>query len=185
MKRKTNLINLIGLAIAFLIAMQTNAAAQLLLSEIEIDPPSPTSDACQYTEVRGFPSSVVQANTYFLSVNSDAGNFGFANQAVNIGGQVVGANGTITLFNSSFGDCPNRVYGTGTTRFNYFNPLRVGTGSETYLIVRSTGTLASGQDLDTNDDGVFEANLGITVLDGFALLVNPQEEYVYLVKLTV
>ena len=59
------------------------------------------------------PGSTVPANTYFLSVNSDAGNFGFANQAVNIGGQVVGANGTITLFNSSFGDCPNRVYGAG------------------------------------------------------------------------
>ncbi|MCY7345204.1 MAG: VCBS repeat-containing protein [Pyrinomonadaceae bacterium] len=179
MNRKTNLINLIGLAFALLIAMQTNAAAQILLNEIEIDPPSPTSDACQYTEVRGTAGSTVAANTYFVSVNSDAGSFGFANQAVNIGGQAVGANGTITLYNTSFGECPNRVYGTGTTRLNYFNPLRVGTGSETYLIVRSTGTLFSGQDLDTNDDGIFDPALGITVLDGFALLVNPEEEYVY------
>ena len=178
MKRKINLINLIGLAFALLIAMQTNAAAQLL-SEIEIDPPSTTSDACQFTEVSGTAGNVVPANTYFLSVNSDAGNFGFANQAVNFGGQTIGGNGTITLFNTSFGECPNRVYGTGTNRINYFNPLRVGTGSETYLIVRSTGTLASGQDLDTNDDGIFDPALGITVLDGFALLVNPQEEFVY------
>ena len=178
MKRKTNLINLIGLAFALLIAMQTGVSAQLI-SEIEIDPPSPSNDACQYTEIRGAAGSVIQANTYFLSVNSDAGNFGFANQAVNFGGQTVGANGTITLFNTSFGECPNRTYGTGTNRINYFNPLRVGTGSETYLIVRATGNLFSGLDLDTNDDGVFDANLGITVLDGFALLVNPEEEYVY------
>lgn len=114
MKRKTNLINIIGLAFAFLIALQTSAAAQQIqLNEVEIDPPSTTSDACQYTEVRGTAGNTVPANTYFLSFNSDAGNFGFANQAVNIGGQVVGANGTITLFNSSFGDCPNRVYGAG------------------------------------------------------------------------
>jgi len=178
MKRKNNLINLIGLAFALLIAMQTSAAGQLI-GEIEIDPPSASNDSCQYTEIRGAAGSTVQANTYFLSVNSDAGNFGFANQAVNFGGRMVGANGTITLFNTSFGECPNRVYGTGTNRINYFNPLRVGTGSETYLIVRATGTLATGQDLDTNDDGVFDANLGITVLDGFALLVNPEEEYVY------
>ena len=178
MKRITNLTNLIGLAFALLIAMQINVAAQLL-NEIEIDPPSSESEACQYTEVRGTAGSTIQANTYFLSVNSDAGNFGFANQAVNFGGQVVGANETITLFNTSFSDCPNRTYGAGTTRLNYSNPLRVGTGSETYLIVRSTGTLFSGQDLDKDDDGIFDTALGITVLDGFALLVNPEEEYVY------
>ena len=166
------------MAVAFLIAANVDLRAQLL-SEIEIDPPSTTSDACQFTEVRGVPGTAVHAGTYFLSVNSDAGNFGFANQAVNIGGLVFGANGTITLFNSSFGECPNRTYGTGTTRFNYFSALRVGGGSETYLIVRSTSPLFPGLDLDSNDDGIFNAALGITVLDGFALLVNPEEEFVY------
>lgn len=178
-KRITNIFSLIGLAIALTLAMQADAAAQILISEIEIDPPSTTSDACQYTEIRGTPNSVVPANTYFLSVNSDNGNFGFANQAVNIGGQTVGANGTITLFNSSFGTCANRVYGSGTNLITYFQPLRVGTGSETYLIVQATGTVANGQDLDSNDDGIFNANLGITFLDGFALIVNPEEEYIY------
>ncbi|MDQ3130203.1 MAG: VCBS repeat-containing protein [Acidobacteriota bacterium] len=179
MKRITNLTTFIGMIIAFMIALQTEAAGQILLSEIEIDPPSTTSEACQYTEIRGTPGSVVPANTYFLSVNSDGGNFGFANQAVNFGGQTFGSNGTITLINTSFGACPNRVYGTGTTVFNYFNPLRVGTGSEAYLIARATGNVFSGLDLDTNDDGIFDAALGITVLDGFALLVNPEEEFVY------
>jgi large repetitive protein len=155
-------------------------AGQLLLNEVEIDPPSAISNACQYAEIKGANAGgTVPANTYFLSVNSDGGNFGFANQAVNFGGQVVGANGTITLFNTGSLACPARTYGAGTTFFSYFSPLAIGVGSETYLVVSSTTNLISGQDLDTDDDGVFDANLGITILDGAALIVNPEEEYVY------
>lgn len=166
------------LVLGFTIIFSAKVSAQLI-NEIEIDPPSVGSDACQYVELLGTAGASVQANTYFLSVNSDAGNFGFANQAVNVGGQNFGANGTLVLFNTSFGECPNRTYGAGTTRLNYFNPLRIGTGSETYLLVRSTANLSSGQDLDVNNDGVFDPALGIIVLDGFALLVNPEEEWVY------
>ncbi len=155
-------------------------AGALLLNEVEIDPPSTISDACQFAEIKGQNAGgVVPANTYFLSVNSDGGNFGFANQAINIGGQVVGANGTITLLNNLSGGCPNRVFPAGTTQVNFTSPLFIGQGSETYLIVTSTTALSSGQDLDTNDDGLFDAGFGITVLDGFALIVNPEEEYVY------
>ncbi|MBK9155355.1 MAG: VCBS repeat-containing protein [Chloracidobacterium sp.] len=163
----------------FLIAADRASGQQLLINEIEIDPPSTTSDACQYAEIRGQAGAAVPANTYFLSVNSDGGNFGFASQAVGIGGQNVGANGTITLINNFSGPCPNRVYPAGTTQVVFASPLFIGQGSETYLLVQSTAALISGQDLDTDDDGAFDANFGITVLDGFALLVNPDEEYVY------
>ncbi len=157
-----------------------NPAGQLLLNELEIDPPSAISNSCQYAEIRGANADgTVPANTYFLSVNSDGANFGFANQAINFGGQVVGANGTITLYNNASSNCPNRVYGPGTTFVSYGSPLTIGTGSETYLVVSSTTTLFNGQDLDLNDDGILDANLGITVLDGTALIVNPEEEYVY------
>jgi hypothetical protein len=173
-------------ASAFLIsfialAFQSNVSAQqYLLNEVEIDPPSTISNSCQYAEIRVVnPSGAVPANTYFLSVNSDGANFGFANQAINFGGQAVGSNGTITLFNNATNACPNRIYGPGTTFFSYSSPLTIGVGSETYLVVRSTATLFSGQDLDTDDDGLFDAALGITVLDGFALIVNPEEEFVY------
>jgi hypothetical protein len=155
-------------------------AQQFLLNEVEIDPPSAISNSCQYAEIKVVnPSGAVPANTYFLSVNSDGGNFGFANQAINFGGQAVGSNGTITLFNTGSLACPNRTYGAGTTFFSYFSPLAIGVGSETYLVVRSTANLFSGQDLDTDDDGLFDPALGITVLDGFGLIVNPKEEYVY------
>lgn len=117
--------------------------------------------------------------TYVLSVNSDAGNFGFANQAIHIGGLTVGANGTITLVNSASGVCGGRVFPPDTTLLTYSSPLNIGQGSETYLLVQSAAVLFSGQDLDSDDDGLFDPGFGIAVLDGFALLVNPEEEYVY------
>ena len=73
----------------------------------------------------------------------------------------------------------NRTFPAGTTLLSYASALPIGQGSETYLVVQSTSVLFSGQDLDTNDDGIFDASLGITVIDGFALLVNPEEEFVY------
>ncbi len=179
MKQKRSLPTLIGLA-AVLLALHINGAAQqLFLNEVEIDPPSTISDSCQYAEVRGTPGAVVPANTYFVSINSDSGNFGFVNHAINFGGQTIGANGTISLVNNAPLLCQNRVFPAGTTYFEYFQALRIGFGSETYLIVQSTTTLFAGQDFDENDDGLFDPLLGITAIDGFALLVNPEEEYVY------
>jgi len=175
---KTLALSILVIGLIF-ISLTDAAAQQLLLNEVEIDPPSTQSNGCQFAEIRGTPGATVAANTYFLSVNNDAGNFGFANQAVNIGGLVVGANGTITLYNSGAGPCPNRVFPASTTLLTYTSPLNIGAGSETYLLVRSTGTLFSGLDLDSDDDGIFNAALGITVLDGFALIVIPEDEYVY------
>lgn len=158
-----------------------DSAGQLLINEVEIDPPSISSDACQYIEIRGQNvGGVVPAGTYFLSVNSDSGNPGFANVAVNIGGAVVGSNGTITILNTAYSGGCSRSFPPGTTVINYANALSVGKGSETYLIAHSSTNLFTGQDLDANNDGEFEAALDIGMIsDGFALLVNPEEEWVY------
>ena len=92
---------------------------------------------------------------------------------------MVGANGTITLVNNFSGQCANRVFPAGTNLVTFVSPNFIGQGSETYLIVQSTANLFSGQDLDTDDDGLFDPGFGITVIDGFAFLVNPEEEFVY------
>jgi hypothetical protein len=84
MKINSKLAAFAGFTLAILMLAQISASAQqFLLNEVEIDPPSAISNACQYAEVRVVnPSGVVPANTYFLSVNSDGANFGFANQAI-------------------------------------------------------------------------------------------------------
>jgi len=176
MKKINNLFALISVAFT-VILISVSAQAQILVNEIEIDPPTDVNDRCQYVELRGTPGAVVPANTYFISINSDQSNFGFLNTAVNVGGQTIGTNGTITLINTLLGTCPNRTYPAATTVLNYSAGLSLGQGSEGFYVVQSTTTLAAGQDLDTNDDGVL--NFSVTFIDGFNLIFNPQEQYVY------
>jgi len=162
-------------------------AGQLLINEIEIDPPSNTSDACQYLEIRGQnPGGVIPAGTYFASINSDLNGFGSANLVLNLSGLTLGPNGTLTLVNTVQGACPGRTYDPGTNLVTYNSNLLLGgggaqtSGSETFLLFQATGTINSAQDLDADDDGLFDAFVGLTtIFDGFALLVNPDEEYVY------
>jgi hypothetical protein len=154
----------------------------LLINEIENDPPNQQSDSCQYVEIRGQNAGgVIPANTYFVSINSDNDNPGFVTQAVNIGGQTIGPNGTITLINTFNVPCPNRSYGA-TTIVNYLSPLPIGganltTGSENFTIVQSATTLFSGQDIDANDDG--EIDFPVTFIDAVSYIINPEENFVY------
>lgn len=182
MKRIKNIFALIGTVFTCLILLNVNinaGGATLFVNEVLIDPPNPTvvSDRCQYVELRGTPGATIAANTYFISINSDSGNFGFLNTAVSVSGQVIGANGTITLINTLGGACPNRTYDAGTTIVNYSSLTTLGKGSEGFYIVTSATTLLSGQDLDTNDDGTTEVS--VTYLDGFNLIFNPEEQFVY------
>ena len=149
--------------------------AQLLLNEVEIDPPSSSDDACQYVELRGTANSVVPSGTFFLSVNGESGNFGSVSNAVDLSGVTVGTNGTITIILDpvNIAACPSRSYGSGTTFIFIDDAFSVvGGGAESYLLVDSPLAIADGDDIDSNNDEVIDPALTITVLDGFALTVN-------------
>lgn len=165
-----------------IILLNANVNAQVLLNEVEIDPPVDVGDRCQYVEIVGSPGGTVPASTFFISINSDQDNFGFLNVAVELSGQTFGANGTITLLNTLQGTCPNRTYDAGTTILNYSSPTSLGKGSEGFYVVNSGGAnLFSGQDLDTDDDGNIDTGLlgGISFIDGFNLIFNPDEHFPY------
>ena len=103
---------LIGEALSrFGAPVQAQGETPLRLNEVEIDPPG--VDACQYVELRGTPSSVVPAGTFFLSVNGDAGGFGAISRAVNLSGVTVGTNGAILIILDpvNIAECAGRIYG--------------------------------------------------------------------------
>ncbi|HXG82630.1 MAG TPA: hypothetical protein VNI84_01260, partial [Pyrinomonadaceae bacterium] len=177
MKKIKNLSALIGMAFCCLIVLSANVNAQLLVNEVLSDPPNQVGDRCQYVELRGTAGAAIPANTYFISINSDTSNPGFLSAAVNVGGQTIGANGTVTLLNTVGGACPNRAYAAGTTIVNYFAGLTLGQGSEGFYLVTSTTALFAGQDLDTNNDGVLD--VAVTFIDGFNYIFNPEEQFVY------
>lgn len=176
MKKLINIFAGLSFSLAIIILLNINADAQLL-NEVEIDPPVDVGDRCQYVEILGTPGGTVPANTYFISVNSDQDNFGFLNVAVNIGGQTYGSNGTLTLLNSLQGTCPNRSYGTATTIVNYSSLTSLGQGSEGFYVVTSATNLQAGTDADSNNDGAFDNS--VTFVDGFNLIFNPEEQFVY------
>lgn len=180
MKRIKNLSGLMGIVFTCLILLNVNIYAGgsgLLLNEVESDPPNDVGDRCQYVEILGSPGATVPANTYFISINSDSSNFGFLNTVVDISGQTLGSNGTLTLINTVGGACPNRNFDAGTTVLEYFSGTTLGQGSEGFYVVQSATTLSAGQDLDANDDGA--ADVSISYDDGFNYIFNPDEQFVY------
>jgi hypothetical protein len=181
MKRFKNISAIAGIIFIFvaMLNFNANAGAPIFVNEVEINPPNPTvvSDRCQYVEIRSTANSTIPNNVYFISINSDAGNFGFLNIAVDIGGQNLGANGLLVLLNTQQGACPNRTIPAGTTVLNYSAPTSLGQGSEGFYVVGSTTALQSGTDADTNDDGMVDSV--ISYIDGFNLIFNPDEQFAY------
>lgn len=160
-----------GLALGLLFISQSNAAAQILLNEVEIDTPNISSEPCEYAEVRGTPGSLVAANTYFLSVDSDSGAAGGIDYVANISGIAFGSNGTITIVTSS-DVCAGRVYPAGTTLV-MSDSFAYGFGAESFILATVPGGTFEGDDIDANNDGVIDPALNITVIDGFAIVINP------------
>src|SRR5262249_59708313 len=64
----------------------------------------------------------------------------------------------------------------GTTLV-FTNSIAMGFGAETFILVSSTdpGDMFEGNDLDLDEDGIFDANFGITSLDGVGWTPNPDD----------
>ena len=130
-------------------------------------------------EIRGAnPGGVVPANTWFITVDNSNANPGNIAYAVNLGGTVVGANGTITLSNAAGGVCPGRVFPLDTTVLVVNQPLGLGFfSSRAFLLVTSATAFSPGQNIDQNGDGQFD--FAVTIIDGFAFNINFDEEFNY------
>src|SRR5262249_29631835 len=163
----------------FVLLCTTEGSAQIRLNEIEVDTPSGISEPCEFIEVAGPPGSVVPANTFFLSIDGETGNFGYIDYIADLGGLKFGSNGTITIVTKSVA-CKGRQYSAETTMVKSPS-YAIGFGAETFLLVSSAQPklLFEGQDLDENDDGKLDAKYSLTPIDGIAWVVDPSFEKVY------
>lgn len=182
-----NLVFILAIACLGLVALSGStygqSAGQLLVNEVEFDPPSDTSAACQYVEIRAAnPGGVVPANTWFITVDNSLANPGSVPFAVNIGGTVVGSNGTITIINAATGPCPGRTFPAGTTvvtATSAQSPVGLGNASSRafLLLTSTTAFIAGATNVDMNADGQFD--FAVTIIDGFAFNINTAEEFNY------
>jgi len=163
----------------FFVLGTVEASAQIRLNEIEVDTPSGISEPCEFIEVIGPPGSTVPANTFFLSIDGESGNYGFIDYIANLGGLKFGSNGTITIVTAS-NPCPGRKYPAETT-IAKSTSFAMGFGAETFLLASSPHPklLFEGQDLDENDDGRLDAKYSLTPIDGIAWVVDLAFDKVY------
>ena len=146
--------------IAFFLAASSAAFAQPRLSEIRIDQSGTDDD--EYLELVGIPSQSLDGLTY-LVIGDNSGGGGAIEAVVSLTGQTippsgffVAAEGTFTLATADL-----------TTDLNFENSDNV-----THLLVRDfTGNV--DDDLDTDNDGVLDAQPWSALVDCVALVETP------------
>lgn len=135
------------------------ACAVVLVNEVLAD--AVGSDATEYVELRGVPSTpgtvcAIPLNTYFMAVEGDSGSaLGTADFVVDAGGLLLGTNGLLFIKGAT-GAFPTPA---GTVELI---DSQLGTaienGSITFLVVNSPTTpIVEGTDYDANNDGTLEA----------------------------
>lgn len=148
------------LRLAPAVLFTTAAFAQSLqINEIRIDQPS--SDNDEYFEIAGPPGFSLDGYGYVvIGDGTGAGDGGGIDASIPLDGYVIPASGYLLIAESSF----SLATADYTTSINFENSDNV-----THLLVE--GALPqSGDDLDTDDDGVIDAAPWNNVIDGIALV---------------
>ena len=157
------------LRLAPAVLLTTAAFAQdLQINEIRIDQFSTDND--EYFELVGPPGLSLDGYGYVvIGDGGGAGIGGGIDAAIPLDGYVIPADGYLLIAESSF----TLATADYTTSINFENSDNV-----THLLVE--GTLpASGDDLDTDDDGVIDAAPWNSVIDGIALVETPTAGELY------
>ena len=117
------------------------AAQDPVINEIRIDQPS--SDDDEYFELAGVPSSSLDG-LFYIVIGDGSGGSGVVENVTDLAGSAMASSGYFVAAESSF------TIGTAdlVTSLNFENSDNV-----THMLVRDF-TGASGDDLDTDDDGV-------------------------------
>lgn len=161
-------------------------AADLVISEVHFDPTFGDSDQDQYLEVRGTPGATIDAGTYFVVVEGDAGssdNPGIINSVIDLGGLTLGSNGYLVVMQggASYQVDPNSASIQGNTGFAGLPGDRFADNaglsdrfdflfdSNSFLLVESSVAPQPDFDIDQNDDGQIDS-IGWTKLDSVSLI---------------
>jgi hypothetical protein len=174
------LLYTLALFCAFVFGSSTEAAAQTLINEININPPG-TDNPCEYIEIRGTPGAALN-NTYFVAIEGDGTPSGTADLVVNLGTRVIGSNGILIITGTTA--CPGRTIAAGATQVTEAK-LDTGTsglenGTITFLLVTSPFPIVEGTDYDTNNDGTLEGlPAGAIVLDAIGVIDETFGDIVY------
>lgn len=137
-------------------------ASDVRINEIRIDQPG--TDLDEYFELAGPPGASLDGYTY-LVIGDGTGVSGVVEAVVSLAEQVIAPDGYFLVAETTFtlGDADFEV---GVSGLNFENSDNV-----THLLVQDF-TGASGNDLDTNDDGIFDVTPWTALVDLIALIME-------------
>jgi hypothetical protein len=139
---------------------QSFSSVPVIISEIRIDQPG--SDNDEYFELAGPAGTALDGLTY-LVIGDGVGGSGVIENVTDLSGQSIGASGFFVAAESTFSlGTPDLI-----TSLNFENSDNV-----THLLVKGF-TGASGDDLDTNDDGILDVTPWAEKIDLIALVEEP------------
>ncbi len=145
-------------ALGLAISMASAQAVQI--NEIRIDQPS--SDNDEYVELIGEPNESLDGLSYIIIGDGSSGN-GSLDGAVDLSGLSLNANGLLLISEASFTLAAQDQIRT----LNFENSDNV-----THALITNT-ELSSGDDVDSDDDGLIDAPFAAQIIDSIALVETP------------
>src|SRR6266404_1986190 len=159
-----------AVCIGLILFLCFRAGAQVVLSEILINPPG-TDAPNEYMELRGAPNQVLAAGTYFVGVEGDTnGNPGTIQHVFDLSGRQIGGNGFLVFLQktNSYQSNPNATllvntgkgagWGNGSSSSighrGEGGQTDLENGSATYFLIQSASAPVIGADIDTDNNGI-------------------------------
>lgn len=158
MKRRTGVaLTVLALVAALIPTTALAVGPGVTINEIRIDQPG--SDIDEYFELTGTPGSSLNDHTYIV-IGDGAGGSGVIEEVTDLGGQSINTAGFFVAAEASF------TLGTKdlTTSLSFENSDNV-----THLLVQGFSG-STGDDLDTDDDGVLDSTPWTAIVDSVALV---------------
>jgi len=179
-----------GWSLLALLLLAWNARAELVISEILLNPPGPNSPN-QFIELRGTPNAVLPAGTYLLSIEGDTnGNPGVVQNLFDLSGRMVGANGFLVLLQKFHNYSPSPLasvltnsdtgsgWGSGSSSSighrGENGQTELEDASCTFFLISTTNAPSIGDDIDADNDGIPDGPeyASWTILDSVGVLDN-------------
>lgn len=156
----------------FAIILMAGTAFAATLNEIRIDQPG--SDLDEYFELLGAPGESLDG-LWLVTIGDGAGGSGVVETAQDLTGYAIQADGVFAMGEASWTGTCGTIDATGTLNFENSDNLTF------FLVTDFTG--ASGDDLDTDDDGVLDVMPWTAIVDEVSLIetadVPASGEYYY------
>ena len=164
------------------------------INEVLVDPTGNVDAVAEYVELRFTPSAAIPAGTYLVAVEGDhqAGrNKGTIDTVIDVGGLSFGANGFLVVLPAGNTYTVHPDAATITSLSNGFAGLPDGRWSSSdgsgvmervstsYFLIEAPTRPTAGADLDTDNDGVLDANNWTAIHDSIGVSGPPPQSTTY------